>query len=109
MPNTAIAKIAEVGDMSNTFTQRHGKKYGLYVKGFKRVAPEYSTKKDAYNWNNPIWRRERLRALRAGHKFREMVEENPNWLQDAYPNWDWRTDDKRRQDWMANQAKGCEQ
>jgi hypothetical protein len=38
-----------------------------------------------------------------------MVEDNPNWLQDAYPNWDWRTDDKRRQDWMINQAKGCEQ
>ena len=61
--------------MSNTFTNRHGRKYGLFVKGFDRIAPEYASKK--------------------------MVEENPNWLQERYPNWDWRTEEERRADWTV--------
>tara|TARA_R100001082_G_C4365532_1_gene161713 strand:- start:1143 stop:1415 length:273 start_codon:yes stop_codon:yes gene_type:complete len=87
--------------MSNTFTNRYGRKYGLFVKGFDRIAPEYANKKDAYNWNNPIWRRERLKALRRGHQHREMREENPNWLKERYPDWDWRTEDERRYDWTV--------
>ena len=87
--------------MSNTFTNRHGRKYGLFVKGFDRIAPEYATKKAAYNWNNPIWRRERLKSLRRGHQHREMKEDNPNWLQERYPNWDWRSEAERRWDWTV--------
>jgi hypothetical protein len=65
--------------MSSSFNQRYERKFN-----------------GVYRWSNPIWRRHRLKQLRAKHQRREMFQENPNWLQERYPNWDWRTETDRR-------------
>ena len=76
-PNQEYNKGSE--KMSSSFNQRYERKFN-----------------GNYNWSNPIWRRFRLRQLRAKHERREMFQENPNWLQERYPNWDWRTETDRR-------------
>jgi len=67
--------------MSSSFNQRYERRFG-----------------GNYSWSNPLWRRYRIKQLRARHERREMIQENPNWLQERYPNWDWRTDSQKRYD-----------
>ena len=67
--------------MSSSFNQRYERRFG-----------------GNYRRSNPVWRRYRIKQLRATHERREMVQENPNWLQERYPNWDWRTDAQKRYD-----------
>jgi len=93
--------------MSNTFTNRHGRKYGLHVGGFDKIYPMYATKKEAYNWDNPIWRRERIKMLRRGHQMRERLEDDPKYWENRfkkqYSHWDFRTDEDKRYDWTVGQ------
>ena len=67
--------------MSSSFNQRYERRFG-----------------GNYRWSNPLWRRYRIKQLRARHERREMFQENPNWLQERYPNCDWRTDAQNRYD-----------
>ena len=70
--------------MSSSFNQRYERRFG-----------------GNYRWSNPLWRRYRIKQLRARHERREMFQENPNWLQERYPNWDWRSEAERRWDWTV--------
>jgi len=73
--------------MSSSFSQRYGRKYG------KNTLYEGDK---AFSWGNPIWRRERIKSLRAKHIRREKRQANPNYwvdlFKEKYPHWDFRTE-----------------